>query len=361
MDILYDHQIFSGQKYGGISRYFYELIKRVSVTEKVDLYQGFHINKYGLDNIENIGRIFSHSKIELPKTSRMYEWINTAGLKYFARKSKAEIYHPTYYNDYCIADKKLVITVYDMIHELFPDYFVKNDATAINKRVILKKADRIIAISEATKADLIRILDLPPEKIDVVYLANSLRVEVDGNRVFEEPYCLYVGNRGEYKNFLPMLEAFAASKYAKDLKIVAFGGGAFTSEEVSVIKQLNLTGCVKQISGDDKLLANLYKYAEVFVYPSQYEGFGLPPLEAMYYSTPVMCSNTSSIPEVVLDAALQFDPNNKESMTEAFNMILSDGELRKDLAIKGKNRERDFSWDRCANETIETYKKVMEG
>ncbi len=361
MNIIYDHQIFSWQKYGGISRYFYELIKRVSVSENVDVYQGFNVNKYGLENVGDLGRIFSQSKFELPKTGRIYEWINSAGLKRFSRNSKAEIYHPTYYNDYCIADKKLVVTVYDMIHELFPDYFRNDKATAAKKRIILKKADRIIAISEATKADLIRILDLPPEKVDVVYLANSLRVDVDEKRTFEEPYCLYVGNRGGYKNFLPMLEAFAASKYVKDLKIVAFGGGSFSNEETAVIKQLNLMNCVKQISGDDKLLANLYKYAEVFVYPSQYEGFGLPPLEAMYYSTPVMCSNTSSIPEVVLDAALQFDPNNKESMTEAFNMILSDGELRKDLAIRGKNRERAFSWDRCANETIEVYKKVMEG
>ncbi len=360
MNILYDHQVFFWQKYGGISRYFYELIKRVSASENVDLYQGFHINKYGLDNIENIGRIFSHSKIELPKTGRMYTWINAAGLKCFARKSKAEIYHPTYYNDYCIANKKLVITVYDMIHELFPYYFVK-DATAVSKQSILKKADRIIAISESTKLDLVRILDLPPEKIDVVYLANSLRVGVGEKRIIEEPYCLYVGNRVGYKNFLPMIEAFAASKYAKDLKIVAFGGGAFNSEEMLAIKQLNLTGSVKQISGDDKLLANLYKYAEVFVYPSQYEGFGLPPLEAMYYGTPVICSNTSSIPEVVADAALQFNPNDKYSMMEAFNKILSDEGLRKDLATKGKVRESIFSWDRCANETIEVYKKVMEG
>lgn len=361
MDILYDHQIFSWQKYGGISRYFYELIKRVSVSENVDVYQGFNVNKYGLENVENIGRIFSQSKFELPKTGLIYEWINRAGLKSFARNSKAGIYHPTYYNDYSIADKKLVVTVYDMIHELFPDYFRNDKATAAKKRIILKKADRIIAISEATKADLVRILDLPPAKIDVVYLANSLRLEVNEKRIFEEPYCLYVGNRGGYKNFLPMLEAFAASKYAKDLKIVAFGGGAFSNEEIAVIKQLNFTDCVKQISGDDKLLANLYKYAEVFIYPSQYEGFGLPPLEAMYYGTPVICSDTSSIPEVVMDAALQFNPNNIDSMADAFNKILSDDGLRKELAVKGKKREREFSWDRCAKDTIEVYKKVMEG
>ncbi|WP_303840113.1 glycosyltransferase family 1 protein [Selenomonas ruminantium] len=361
MNVLYDHQIFSWQKYGGISRYFYELIKRVSVSERVDLYQGFHVNKYGLEKIGDFGKLFSCQKIELPKTGRIYEWINTAGLKCFARKSKAGIYHPTYYNDYCIDGKKLVVTVYDMIHELFPEYFVHDKATIAKKRVILKKADGIIAISEATKNDLVEILGLPPEKIDVVYLANSLRLEVKEKRFFKEPYCLYVGNRGGYKNFLPMLEAFAISKYAKDLKLVAFGGGAFDNKEISAIKHLNLMECVKQISGDDKLLANLYKYAEVFIYPSQYEGFGLPPLEAMYYGTPVICSDTSSIPEVVMDTALQFNPNNIDSMADAFNKILSDDGLRKELAVKGKNREKDFSWDRCAKETIDVYKKVLEG
>lgn len=361
MNIMYDHQIFSRQKYGGISRYFYELIKRVATSENVDFYQGFHVNKYGIENIKNLERIFSHSKIKIPKTGRIYEWINSAGLKIFAKQSKSEIYHPTYYNYYNISGPKLVVTVYDMIHELFPDYFADDKETIKNKRNILRKADRIIAISKATKEDLIKILDLPPDKIDVVYLANSLKVEVKEKRLIKEPYCLYVGNRGIYKNFLPMLKAFASSKYSKDLKIISFGGGAFNNEELSAIERFNLNGCVKQISGNDQLLANLYKYAEVYIYPSQYEGFGLPPLEAMYFGTPVMCSNTSSIPEVVLDAALQFDPNHIDSMAEAFNKILSDDGLRKKLAIKGKEREGAFSWERCANETIEVYKKVMEG
>ncbi len=360
MYLLYDHQIFSWQKYGGISRYFYELIKRVSVSENVDLYQGFHVNKYGLDNAGRFGQLFSHSKIELPRTGRIYEWLNRAYFKSFARKSKSEIYHPTYYNDYCITDKKLVVTVHDMIHELFPQYFIFDKDTIRKKRTILNKADRIIAISKATKVDLINILDLPPEKIDIVYHGNSLRIDVAEKRIFPDPYCLFVGNRSTYKNFLPMLEAFAASKYSRDIKLVSFGGGEFTSEELMAIKRLNLVGRVKQISGDDLLLANLYKFAEVFIYPSQYEGFGLPPLEAMYYGTPVICSNTSSIPEVVADAALQFNPNEIDSMTDMINKILSDSDLRKDLSIRGKKRESEFSWDRCAKETIDVYKRALE-
>ena len=358
MHILYDHQVFSFQKYGGISRYFYELIKYVSTFECVDLYQGFHINRYGLDKEKTFNMKFAYC---MEHTGSMYKWLNTKGVKYFSAKSKADIYHPTYYNDFYIPKKKLVVTVFDMIHELFPQYFTSsNDVETINnKRKILERADRILSISESTKEDVINMFDISPDKIDVVYLANSLKLNVMEKRIISEPYCLFVGNRGTYKNFLPMLKAFAMSEYRRDLKIVAFGAGEFNDEERELIKALDLEGRVEQISGDDQLLANLYNYAEVFVYPSLYEGFGLPPLEAMYYGTPVVCSNTSSLPEVVADAAIQFNPHEMESMTDVFNRILSDGALRETLSVKGKKREKEFSWVRCAKETIDTYHKVM--
>ena len=357
MNILYDHQIFAAQKYGGISRYFYEIIKRIACNNNVYVYEGYHINEYGLKNIEEMKYYQGRKRPAVKYTGWIFRYLNKYSLNKFIHDLLIDIYHPTYYEDFDINKGKKVVTVYDMIHELY----YQNDITVNKKKNLIEKADGIIAISESTKNDLINILNVRPEKIKVIYLANSLEVQDNGNRLMPEPYVLYVGNRGGYKNFENYLKAIALSKYKNDITIVSFGGGNFTEEEKTLINGLKLESKIKLFSGDDKILANLYKYAEAFVYPSKYEGFGLPPLEAMQYGTPVIASNSSSIPEVVGEAGIYFNPEDIEDMSFKIDNVLENFELRKELSKKGFEREKLFSWDKCANETVDFYRDILYG
>lgn len=360
MKILYDHQIFYWQKYGGISRYFYELISRVIKYDDciVDMFQGFNNNGYNLSNCEyDFNRYFSAEKRSFPKTERLYQLINKYGLYLFGLNKKYKIYHPTYYNYYKPLNAHMIVTVYDMIHEI---YYKDSNDTTIRKKRMVDAADGIIAISQQTKQDLINIFGVKEEKIQVIYLANSLKYKVTDAPVFGQPYILYVGNRDGYKNFLTLLRAMAVTSVKKDIFLVCFGGGPLRKNEKELIQKLGLDGRVFQYTGDDYILANLYKNAKAFIYPSKYEGFGIPPLEAMYYETPVIVSNTSSIPEVVGDAGLYFSPLEYEDLANKIAAVCEDTLLRKNLVSKGLAREQIFCWDACACQTINYYKKVVD-
>lgn len=361
MKVLYDHQVFSWQKYGGISRYFYEIISRLSKKEKcqLELFQGFHINRYGLEAYkENCNHYFGYKRKIIPKTGRLFNLFDTIAFNLFATINKYDIYHPTYYESFLEPCKsKVVVTVYDMIHELFADEF-KGDKTSLKKEKLINRADAIIAISESTKRDLINIFGVDENKIKVIYLANSIMNTPSTEKFIKNPYILYVGNRNNYKNFNILTKAFAMANLKKDFKIVCFGGHEFSQEEKNLFRQLNLQNHIEQYIGDDDLLANLYQYAEIFVYPSKYEGFGIPPLEAMHYGTPVIASSASSIPEVVGDAGLYFDPNNEEELAEKMKILIHDSTLRKSLINLGVKQEKTFSWDKCADETMKYYQEI---
>jgi glycosyltransferase involved in cell wall biosynthesis len=169
-----------------------------------------------------------------------------------------------------------------------------------------------------------------------------------------------VGSRGGYKNFSGLLKAFATSpKLKNEFDIVTFGGGAFNKQELQLIKQLGFKNHqVRQIGGGDDILAALYHQAAAFVYPSLYEGFGLPPLEAMAAGCPVVSSNTSSMPEVVRDAGEYFDPINIDEMQNAIEKVVFSNTLQKDLIALGYKNIEHFSWQKCARETLTVYKEL---
>ena len=154
-----------------------------------------------------------------------------------------------------------------------------------------------------------------------------------------------------------MLYAFARSRYKKDLSLVFFSGGELTQNEKHLLVHLKVEKRVKYMSGNDDILANLYKYAEVFVYPSLYEGFGLPVLEAMHYGTPVIVSDKASLPEVAGDAAVYFNPISVDELEECINSLLDDREQRERIKQAGILQEKKFSWDKCADEHIKFYQK----
>ena len=176
-----------------------------------------------------------------------------------------------------------------------------------------------------------------------------------------KPYLLYVGSRSGYKNFDMFINAIASSKNLIDeMNIICFGGGVFSKLELVHFEGLGFKkGQINQVSGGDELLGSFYRGAVAFVYPSLYEGFGIPPLEAMVNDCPVICSNTSSVPEVVGDAGKYFDPNSVDDMRESIESVVYSESQRDSLRVLGKNRLRNFSWEKCANETLTVYKSLV--
>jgi glycosyltransferase involved in cell wall biosynthesis len=362
--ILYDYQTFTLQARGGISRYFYELIRRVAESKAHDVYlfMGLHINEYGLERSRDLFRRFAGVKMpKLRHTLGLRLRANELLFRRFAHSVGSGVYHQTYFYDPNPEWKgKRVVTVYDMIYELYPHEYDANDPTSKNKALAVQKADWVICISEHTRKDLIRLLHVPEEKTSVIYLGNSLTASVESSPLVNSPYLLYVGKRGGYKNFKSVVRAFAQTPILhKQFKLVCFGGGSLTRAEYGFMSSLGVSDKVELRDGDDLMLANLYTYASALVYPSLYEGFGIPPLEAMYYGCPVVVSNASSIPEVVGDAGLYFAPMSEDDIAEKIKAVVLDTSLRNSLIERGKERVRQFSWEKCASETLMVYDRLQ--
>ena len=366
MRILYDHQIFTTQKYGGISRYFYELINQYSLSSDADtqLPLLFSNNHY----IED-GRLIGHVKF-MPQVNfrgkvRAMDMVNKANMISKLKKQDFDIFHPTYYDPYFLkylGNKPFVLTVYDMIHEKFSDMFSPADKTTEQKRLLVEKATKIIAISQSTKKDLIEFFGTDESKIEVVYLGNSMFPKPNSNIGFEIPkkYLLFVGSRGGYKNFERFIKSVAnLLEQDKELFVVCAGGGKFGSSEMQLFSDLGIAGQVLQYSLDDESLAYFYKNALAFIFPSLYEGFGIPVLESFACGCPLICSNTSSLPEIAGDGAFYFDPYSEESIKNAVLKVLEDVALREDLITKGQERLKQFSWKQTAEQTKKIYESVL--
>ncbi len=233
----------------------------------------------------------------------------------------------------------------------------------------IKKATRIIAISEATKRDLMHHLGIPDKQISVVYLGvdhTTFRPSFQASKS-EHPYILFVGSEHPRKNLPTLLRAFKKLKEQprfKNLKLVKVGkaGGPesnFRRETVSIVNSLDLNQeVVFTETVSEKDLVAYYRGAECFVFPSLYEGFGLPPLEAMACGCPVISSDSSSLPEVVGEAAIKVSPHDTEGLAGALGKILTERELREDFIAKGAAQAARFSWEQTAEKTLAIYKEV---
>lgn len=366
MQIIYDHQIFYLQKYGGISRYFFELASIIakSTGDTVRIAAPLYINSYLQDAPSEL-RIIGTLVQRWPHTGRICMSINSLISRPLFSVIRPDIVHETYYLAHRLAPKRsrIVLSVYDMIHEKFPEFFRANDRTSRDKLAAVKRADHIICISESTRRDLIELFSVPSEKTTVIHLGFSFRSLSEPNLLVptDRPYILYVGARNCHKNFDRLLSVYSQSVLLqRDAVIVAFGGGTFSLDERTRIRQLGIDGSkIFHVSGDDSVLGTLYRNAFVFVYPSLYEGFGIPPLEAMNFDCPVVCSNTSSMPEVAGDAANYFDPHNLEEMRQKIEEIFESTSKRNCLIERGRKRLQYFSWDKCASETLKVYNNLV--
>nr|WP_235985244.1 glycosyltransferase family 1 protein [Spirosoma utsteinense] len=278
-----------------------------------------------------------------------------------------DVFHATYYDSYFIPHlrgRPFTVTFLDMIHEKFSNQFATlSDSNFVTKQkqLIADRADRIIAISESTKRDVVELLSIDPAKIDVIYLGNSLEpVAGDENdQQSHYPYLLFVGRRERYKNFEGMLHAIHPVLKKHKIKLVCAGGGPFSNNEKELIHKLNVDDLVVyRIIENDIALQKIYRQAIAFIFPTMYEGFGIPVLEAFASDCPCIVSNLSSLPEVAGDAALYIDPAQPDSMPEAIEQLLHDNGLRQKLIKAGQQQLSHFSWQRTVDETLSLYKRL---
>ena len=365
MRLAYDHQVFTLQPYGGISRYFVELASRVASDPEfdVEVVAPMHLNE-----------LLRHDK-RVPVTGWYVphlrgtfmaryasNWI--ASRAHFAVRSP-KLIHETYFALERNAGPRVptVVTVFDMIHERFRDSFSPRDSTRARKRAAVRRASRVICISESTRSDLLEEIDIDPARVFVTPLAvdPALATRANSTRLVQAPYVLYVGARGGYKNFAASVAAFAASGLPeRGVVFVCFGGAPWNASDRDAVASAGLrSDMVLHLRGGDDALATLYKHAEVFLYPSLYEGFGIPPLEAMVCGCPVASSMTSSLPEVVGAAAETFDPGSVEEIAGALLNVVDSPGRAAELRTRGYARAGNFSWQRCADQTKEIYRSLV--
>jgi glycosyltransferase involved in cell wall biosynthesis len=250
-----------------------------------------------------------------------------------------------------------------MVYEMYPEYFPLHLNISVRKKLLCQKAAKIITISESTKRDLMNLFQIDEEKISVIYLANSLQHSntiLENNRIDNLPnkYLLYVGNRTVYKNFYFFLRAMTSIlEEDKDLHIVCTGP-EFDFSEKHFFKSLNLQERLVHHFVDDTKLIHLYKHALAFVFPSLFEGFGLPVLEAFSCNCPTIISNTTSLPEVGGDASMYFEPKNEQSIRDAIINVIYSNSKRFELITKGQEQLKKFSWKKTAEETAALYREV---
>jgi glycosyltransferase involved in cell wall biosynthesis len=290
------------------------------------------------------------------------------------RRERPDVYHAPHYVLPAAVRCRSVVTIHDCIHLMFPQYLPNRAAYAYARASMwaaARRSDRILTVSHASKRDILHLFNVKPEKIVVVYNAidehfsatpsDDYVARIRERYQLDHKFVLYVGNIKPHKNLVRLIEAFSQLRRTHDdLKLLIIG------DEISKLpalrravhrhklhKHVRFLGYLK-----DDTLTVLYRLASVFVFPSLYEGFGLPPLEAMASGTPVVTSNVSSLPEVTGGAAVLVDPYDVDSIADGVRRILDDPQLAEGLRIKGLSRAREFSWERSVEKTQRVYREV---
>lgn len=373
MKIVLDPQIYNMQEYGGISRYYTEIFSSLAKSKDVSILLPLYTSKnaYVLDSelLAKSSFFKQFSQFFLNKLGISTRTLNRKRsdklLKEAFYKSNFDLFVPTYYDPYFldfIEFKPFVLTVYDMIHELFPQYFINDSFSVLeNKLILMEKATKIIAVSQNTKNDIIKVYPhIDASKIEVIYHGSSIKIDEKAKVTLPDNYILFVGSRDNYKNFKFLVNSIQ-DLFKKDssLMLICAGGGKFKKEEIDFIDELGLNNQVIQMNFEEKELGNFYKKAKCFVFPSMYEGFGIPVLESMACGCPIVLANHSSFPEVAGDAGVYFDLESSEDLKNKIHDLLVNEELRKEFSSKGLIQVKKFDWDHAAQECLAIYKKAV--
>ncbi|MBI1911576.1 MAG: glycosyltransferase family 4 protein [Deltaproteobacteria bacterium] len=355
--------------YTGIGRYIQNLIANLPVIAK-DHQFSILLNNEEIDlkDLRNI----SYNK--LTRNIPVYSIGEQIRLPVAMNGSKPDLLHYPSFNIPVVNLKPVVTTIHDLIYYVMPEA-CPNKIAHYYARFMLnmaaKRSDSIITVSIYTKNDIVKHLGVSPDKIKVIYhgvdeiyrpVKDAKTLEAVRKRYgIDGDYIFYAGNHQPRKNLRRLIEAFSILKNRKDCRLVLTGKiDPRRAELYNSVKELGLDGRVLFIGPvPEEELPALYSMARMFVFPSLYEGFGLPPLEAMACGTPVITSNTTSLPEVVGNAGITIDPLNTKELAESMESILSSSSLRQELKEKGLKRAAEFSWERTARETLKVYEEVM--
>lgn len=289
---------------------------------------------------------------------------------------KYQIFHGTNFTVYPDRFTLKVMTLYDLTFLKYPQY-VDSVVAKYYRRVqqCLQWTDLVITISESSKQDVIKYLNISPEKIFVTPLAsrysvnylasaNITQLQSQVNYNFDIPYLLFVSTIEPRKNIITLIQAFnyLKAQYKIEHNLILIGKKGWKYQEIfsAIAKSPYNKNIIHLDYLSDQLVALFYKLATVFIYPSYYEGFGLPVLEAMTLGTPVICSNTSSLPEVVGNAAIQFNSNNFLELADAIREVINNSQLQQDLVTKGYQQASNFSWEKTAKKTLDAYRYITK-
>ena len=360
MKVIFDSQAFRLEHRGGISRYIARLgVSLFAMGANVEVVAPIHRNLHLLEarGLPAYGW-FRAQPLFHPRIERVVN--RTLESRAMSRRA-ADVFHPTFYWP-TISPKAAarVLTVHDMIHERFRHWHPSN-VLLEQKANAVRAADHIICISEHTRRDLCELLNVPMEATTVVYHGGAMMPIPATVKLPDEPYLLFVGQRHRHKNFSVILDAYGEMPALRsELSLVLFGGRPPSADEWAHARRCGLNPSrIIHVTGDDATLAAYYARAQALIYPSLYEGFGMPLLEAMSLACPIITSNSSCMPEIAGSAALYFDPESAPDLARRIVEVM-EPELRRRLVGAGRHREREFSWDRCAAETLNVYSRVLD-
>lgn len=359
--VQYTGSVFVKQQHGGISRYIVELARNILASESwsASIASPLFINEYLRTERATIGHRGIHlpcKLLGLPQLNSALTWCMDV-----ARfRQLPTVRHEMYFNPRSLekCNSVRISTFFDMIHERFK---LSSLMTARKMRTA-SASDAIVAISESTKGDMIDIFNIAPERIKVIYLAaDTVFTNTPPPVTPENPYILWVGNRYGHKNFDLLARAFVRTRASRDGATILLAGGKPPSgmERKTWLAYGLSESDVLHTNPSESDLSGLYSFAQMLIYCSKYEGFGIPPLEAMQCHCPVICSNTSSLPEVVGDAAIQISPNDAEQLASAIDTVYDSQDLRNDLVHRGLANVERFSWEKCAQEHIDLYNSLL--
>ena len=357
MKILFNNTIFFNQRFGGISRYFVNLINglndfNIEYLISSPIYKNIYLEKIKKNKIRGIYlKRFPNYKF-IKNTNNILE-------KLILRKFDPKIIHDTYYsqNLYENTKYKKVITIHDLIHEKYKEIYNKNIIAKLNdKKKAIENSDSIICVSESTKIDLLNTYNISDKKVKVIYHGADHLDNVDIKNIdidIDKNFILFIGARSKYKNFELLIKAFSYSKrLKKNFDLICFGGGKFSKNEMEVISKFNVLDNIKLIvKNDDATLKFLYSKAALLAVTSELEGFGLPILEALKNNCKVLASNIPVFKEIGKEYINYFEKNNVDS-------LIYELERNIDSIIDSKNQLKhveNFKWSLCAKKTFELY------
>lgn len=356
--VLYDSQTFTGQRFGGISEYFNTLITYHDDTYG-PLISGRVSNNIYIPNFDCAMKPFFPDRQFKGKLKLMKLLNRRDDRKYVQNEAAYDLYHPTYYEAVTYPkNKPVVITAHDFISELFPSGSTPAPITE-QKRISFERADKIICISENTRKDLLRLFpEVDESKTELVY--HALTWEKKEPLPAEKPYILFTGVRNAYKNFPRFVKAVAPLLLNYDLDLLCSGHG-FNEAELQLFEELGIKDRVLHRFAKDKAeLQDMYRGALLFVFPSLYEGFGFPILEAYASGCPIALSNTSCFPEIAGDAGVYFDPESEDSIRKAVQSLVEQEALRDTMRDKGYARLNNFTIEKLISNTSKVYKSAID-